>query len=76
MAADVVGALRREAASRRIVDLGFVYPDALDIRTALPRGYSHVPVRGSALQTNGARPRLSPDPGPANEPTAPQPQSK
>ena len=69
----VASASEREAASRRIVTLGFAYPDAIDIRTTLPRGYSHVPVRGTASQTSDAHPRLTPDPGPANEPTASHP---
>jgi hypothetical protein len=69
VASDVVGAERREAATGRMVDLGFVYPDALDIRSALPNGFSHVPVRSPASHTSGARPR----PGPADEPTAAQP---
>lgn len=74
MAELVVGASEREATNRRIISLGFAYPDAIDIRTALPRGYSHVPVRGTASQTSGAQTRLT-DPGPANEPTASHPQS-
>ena len=74
VAAHVASALEREAASRRIVALGFVYPDAIDLRTALPRGYSHVPVRGPASQSSGAQTRFT-DPGPANEPTASHPQS-
>ena len=73
VAAHVASALEREAASRRIVTLGFAYPDAIDIRTTLPRGYSHVPVQGTASQTSEAHPRLTPDPGPANEPTASHP---
>lgn len=76
MAFDVARAGRREAASRRIIILGFAYPDAIDIRTALPRGYRHVPVRGTASQTSSAQPRLTPDPGPANEPTAASPLSQ
>ena len=76
MAEPVVGAVGREAASSRIVSLGFVYPDAIDIRTALPGGYSHIPVRGTASQTSGAQPRLTPDPGPANELTASQSRSQ
>ena len=32
MANTVAGAQQREAAGRRIVDLGFAYPDALDLR--------------------------------------------
>ena len=76
MADQVARATEREAADRRIVALGLVYPDAIDIRTALPRGYSHVSVRGSASQTSSAQPRLTPDPGPANEPTAADPLSQ
>jgi hypothetical protein len=33
-----VSARKRSAADRHIVTLGFVYPDAIDIRTPLPRG--------------------------------------
>lgn len=33
-----VGARERDAADRQIVTFGLVYPDAIDIRTALPRG--------------------------------------
>lgn len=76
MGSHVVSASEREAASRRIITLGFAYPDAIDIRTALPRGYSHVPVRGTASQTSDAHPPVTPDPGPANEPTASHPQSQ
>ncbi len=72
MVAHVVGAKEREATARRIVALGFVYPDAIDLRTALPRGFSHAPVRGSASQTSVARSRPTPDPGLANEQTASQ----
>ena len=77
VAQQVVGSGSYRAAQGRIVSLGFVYPDAIDIRTALPRGNSHVPVRGPASQTSGAQTRLATDPGPVNEPTASrsQPQS-
>jgi hypothetical protein len=68
----VVGSGSYRAAQGRIVTLGFVYPDAIDIRSALPRGFSHVPVRGPASQTSGAQPRLT-DPGSTNEPTATHP---
>lgn len=69
MAHEVVGSGSYQAAQGRIVNLGFVYPDAIDIRSALPGGYSHVPVLGPAAQTSGAQTRLT-DPGPTNEPTA------
>jgi hypothetical protein len=75
VAQPAAGAKEREAASRRIITLGFAYPDAIDIRFALPRGSSHVPVRGMASQTSSARSRFVPEPGPANEPTASQSQS-
>ena len=75
MAHQVVGSGSYQAAYGRIVTLGFVYPDAIDIRTALPRGNSPVPVRGPASQTSGAQTRLT-DPGPANEPTASHPHPK
>ena len=71
----VVGAKEREAALGRVIALGFAYPDAIDIRSIPVRGSSHVPVRGTASQTSSARSRLAPDPGPANAPTASQPQS-
>ena len=40
MAELAVSARKRHAADRHIVTLGFVYPDAIDIRTSLPRGLS------------------------------------
>lgn len=76
MAELIAGATKREAANRRIVALGFAYPDAIDIRTTLPRGNSPAPVRGTASRTSSALPCLTPDPGPANEPTASHPQSQ
>ena len=72
MAHRVVGSGSYRAAQGRIIALGFVYPDAIDLRAPLPRGESHVPVRGPASQTSGAQPRLT-DPGPTNEPTAADP---
>lgn len=74
MAAIVARATQRDAALETLVVLGFVYPDALDIRTHLPRDRSHVPVRGAASQTGSALPGATPDPGPASEPAAPDPQ--
>ena len=38
MAELAASARKRVAADRHIVSLGFVYPDATDIRTPLPRG--------------------------------------
>ena len=76
MALHVARATEREAAGRRIVPVGPLLPDAIEIRIALHRGHSHIPVRGTATQTSGARPRLTPDPGPANEPTAPYPHTQ
>ena len=76
MAELVASVTEREAANRRIVALGLAYPDAIDIRTTFPCGDSPDPVRGTASQTSSALPRLTPDPGPANEPTAANPQSQ
>ena len=73
MALDVVDAEKRVTTDERIVNLGCAYPDAIDIRTALPCGYSHVSVRGTPSQTSGAQPRHTPDPGLTNEQTASNP---
>lgn len=73
VASDVATAERRRAVTGRMVTLGFVYPDALDIRSALPLGFSHVSVRDSASMTSDARSRPRPDPGPTDEPTAARP---
>ena len=70
MAVRVAHATERGAAYRILVALGFVYPDALDIRSAFPSGKSHIPVRGTASQPSSALSRPSPDPGPAIEPPA------
>jgi hypothetical protein len=70
VAVRVAHATEREAVYRTLVALGFVYPDALDIRSALPRGNSHIPVRGTASQPSSALSRPSPNPGPAIEPPA------
>ncbi|MEX1336170.1 MAG: hypothetical protein AB1Z66_12805 [Candidatus Limnocylindrales bacterium] len=63
MGVHAASAKEREAAGRRIVFLGFAYPDAIDIRTTLPRGKRHVAVRGSVSPSSGAQPRLT-EPGP------------
>lgn len=70
VAVRVAHATEREVANETLVALGFVYPDALDIRSAFPRGNSHIPVRGTASQPSSALSRTSPDPGPAIEPPA------
>jgi hypothetical protein len=66
----VASTAERETAERRIVALGFVYPDALDIRSVLPRGNSRVLAQVPAHQSSGALVQPSPDPGPVDEPTA------
>jgi hypothetical protein len=72
----VAGADEREVAGRRIVDLGFAYPDALDLRHALTRGNHPGPAQGTVSKTSSARPCLTPDHGPVAEPTAAHPQSQ
>ncbi len=76
MADTVAGAVQREAASRRIVDLGFAYPDALDLRNALTRGNSSGTARGTVSNTSTALPHPAPDPGTVIEPTATHPQTQ
>ena len=70
MAVHAARASQREAAIETLVVLGFVYPDALDIRFSLPSGHSHDPVRGTASQPSSALPQLPSDPGPEHEPSA------
>jgi len=72
----VAGAGRHAAAAGRIVNLGFVYPDAIDIRTTLPCGDSHAPVRGPASRADGARTLVSTEPGTPNESPASHPQTR
>lgn len=76
MADTVAGAEQREAASRRIVDLGFAYPDALDCRQALTRGSNLATARGTVSETSSALPCLTPDPGPVTEAAATHPQTQ
>ena len=45
MAAPAARAVERDAARETLVVLGFVYPDALDIRTRLAHDSGHLPVR-------------------------------
>lgn len=49
-----VSARKRAAADRHIVTLGFVYPDAIDIRTPLPRG---LPGPRSPIQSAASSPQ-------------------
>ena len=76
MANIVTGADEREVAGRRVVDLGFAYPDALDLRHALSRGDRPGPARATASKPSTALPCLTADPGPVTEPTAAHPQTQ
>jgi hypothetical protein len=67
VAISVASATGRRAAIDELVARGFVYPDALDIRTDVFRGNSAAPVRGTASEMSSALPCLTPDPGPENE---------
>ena len=76
MAIPVARANAPRAAADELVARGFVYPDALDIRTDVFRGNSPVPVRGAASETSGALPCPTPDPGTDDEQAASVSQSQ
>lgn len=67
MAALAARADRRDAARETLIDLGFVYPDALDIRTRLVLDTGHVPVRGLESEPPQSVSRSQP-PGAARAP--------